>query len=324
MTFNAANLTRCSPANVTGPALYLYYSPVDNVATVGASTYFEPFGNSYSQLGYPFQLNVGDNIEATCPDGFIQLYITSISPITTAQQTVIDVVGPNSVNTNSIQNLAVTTGKINDLAVTTGKLAANAVTEAKIAAATITTASISGTAGILGSQLSATAGIVTGQIAANTIVAGNIAANTITATQLALSVPQDLRFSISSANFKTIFSAGQQIIAAAGANTIIIIDSVTYSFNFLTASYTAGGVIQLQYSTAAPAAANGIAATTGVAAATVTGLAATGYITDTGVLAINGAAGLVNAGIWLTAATANFATGAGNLVLNVKYRVITV
>ena len=316
MAFNAAGLSKWSPFNEVGPQLFGYVTKLDNIATVSTSTYFTPFADSFSQSLLPFPFNVGDTIQCTCSDGNVNLTVTAINPIATTEETTSIVIGPNSVNTAAIQNLAVTAGKIANATITTTQISASAA---------ITGAQLSGSAGIIGTQLSGSAAILGSQLSATAgIVGTQLAANTLTATELALSVPQVISVPITSANFTTAYTAGLPIIAAAGTGTIINILSCTITFNYLTASYTAGGAIGLQYSTAAPVHAGGIAASATIAAANVTGLSAVGYETVAGALAINGAAGLVNAGIWLTVATQNFATGAGALTVNVVYNVLTV
>ncbi len=133
MAFNAANLTQCSPLNATtGPALFVYETTTDTVTTVSTSTYFTPFANSFNQGIYPFTFNVGDQIQAVCSNGTVNLYVSAINPITTAEQTTSIIVGPNSVNTAAIQ----------DLAVTAAKLAADSVQTAKITDANVTLAKL--------------------------------------------------------------------------------------------------------------------------------------------------------------------------------------
>jgi hypothetical protein len=292
MSFQLQNITLWSQRDITAPAglpqWWGYLSTVDNVATVSAAGYF----NLDPTLEIEFTtFHIGDLFYCVCTDGIVELQITALTPNIT---TVAFSIAAGSVTTASIANLA--------------------VTAAKIANGTITTTQISPTAAITGSQLAVGAGILGTQLTNNTI----------TATQLALSVPQVISVPISSANFKTAFTAGIACIPAAGPNTLIVVNSVTYSFNFLTASYTLGGAVGLQYSTAAPVNAAGFAASSTVAAATVNGLAAAGYITEPGSLAIASAAQVVNQGVWLTVATQNFATGAGSVVANISYQVVTV
>jgi hypothetical protein len=352
MSFNPLLLVKLQPSSLlTDPATiptiaisplvpqyWLYNAGSDTIGTVITSGYFNYFANWTNTLEYNNGqfFRVGDCVYVVAEDGNTQIQIASLDPITS---TVLPP-GPMAiVNADIAANAAIAFSKLaalpsaNILVGSAGNVAtavaitgdvtiANtgvttisnlAVTAGKIANATITTAQISATAGIVGTQL-----------ANATITANQIANNTITGTQLATSVPQVIRVPITSANFKTAWTAGLAMIPSAGANTIIIIDDVTYSFNFLTAAYTLGGAIGLQYSTAAPVHAGGIAASGTVAAVDVTGLVAAGYESAAGLLAINGAAGLVNAGVWLTVATQDFATGAGTVVANIQYHVITI
>lgn len=343
MAFNPALLVKLQPSSLfTDPATipnvavsplvpqqWLYNGSSDTIATIMTSGYFNVFANWTQTLEYNNgqYFRIGDSIYIVATDGNAFIQVTAVSPtITTGSLPP----GPLSVtNADVAANAGIAFSKLAALPSTdilvgsagnvatavamsgdatmsnTGALTvgAGAITATKIATGTITTTQISGTAGITGAQL---------------------ANNTITATQLATSVPQVIRVPITSANFKTAFTTGLAMIAAAGANTIIVIDSVTYTFNFLTASYTAGGAIGLQYSSAAPTSANGFAASATVAATDVTGLSAAGYETAAGALAIASAAQCVNVGVWFTVATANFATGAGTVVANIQYHVVSV
>ena len=169
MAFNSANLTKVSPANVVGPSFFLYNTTTDDVADVSAGDYFTPFADSILQSLLPNPFNVGDSIQCTCTDGLVDIIVTSIDPITSAPETVTVVIGPNSVNTAAIQNLAVTTGKI----------ANNAVTAAQIANTTITNSQISASAGIAYSKLAAlpSADVVlgsAGNVATATAVTGDV------------------------------------------------------------------------------------------------------------------------------------------------------
>ena len=292
------------------PSTYGYNSGLDDLATVSASGYFTPFANF--NFDQQIQLNVGDLIYCVCSDVNTTLsVVTNTNPYTTE---VTPITG-SSVVTSSIADGAVTAPKIADAAITTTQISASAG---------ILGSQLAASAGIVGTQLSASAAIAGTQLAANTLSDTEILANGISAASLALSVPQVIRVPITSANFKTAYTAGLACIPAAGSGTIIVVDSVTYSFDFLTAAYTSGGAIGLQYSASAPANAGGFAASATVAAATLTALSATGYITTAGALAIASAAQAVDVGVWLTVASNNFATGAGAVVVNIQYHVVTV
>jgi hypothetical protein len=329
MTFKASNLVLQSvPPNppVYGLPQFWGYYTTDNQATVSENYYFNYSGTLPGGNG---QFYLGDQIYCVCSDGNIELQVATIG--TPNGSSVTTVAPPADIALGSI-----TTAMLGANIVTAAKIANNTITATQIANGAITTTQINASAGIVGTQLSATAAIAGTQLAAAANIAGSqlaanagivgtqLAANTLTATELALSVPQVIRVPITSANFKTAFTAGLAMIPAAGAGTIIIVNSVTYTFNFLTAAYTGGGAIGLQYSTAAPVNAAGFAASATVAAADVTGLSAAGYETADGAMAIASAAQAVNQGVWFTVASANFATGSGTVVANISYQVITV
>jgi hypothetical protein len=236
--------------------------------------------------GNNLQFFVGDQVYCVCGDGVVTIQIAGVGTP-----------GGSHVTTDF------TPPDIAPGSITHAMLGSKIVEAGNIADATITTTQISATAGIVGTQL---------------------AAGTLTATELSVSVPQVIRVPITSANFKSAYTAGLAMIPAAGANTIIVVNSVTYTFGFLTAAYTAGGAIGLQYSTAAPVHAAGFAASATVAAADVTGLVATGHETALGAMAIASDANVVNKGVWFTVASADFATGSGPVVANISYQVITV
>ena len=126
---------------------------------------------------------------------------------------------------------------------------------------------------------------------------------------------------VTSAQFKTIYTAGLQVVPSGGAHTIIVPTFVGVEYDYLTAQYTGGGAVSLQWSTAAPVNAAGTNATATVAAATINGYTESEYFTIASAAAVTTALS-VNMGLWLVAATGNFATGAGTFKLNVNYRVI--
>jgi hypothetical protein len=251
MTFKARHLVLQSvtpnPPVYGVPQFWGYVTTDDNQATVSAANYFN---YNFTLPGSNLQFNIGDQIYCVCTDGNIELQVTAVgSPLGSAVTTQAP---PADIAPGSI-----TTAMLGANIVTAAKIANNTITATQIANGAITTTQINASAAIVGTQLAANAGIVGTQLAATTI----------TATELATSVPQVIRVPITSANFKTAYTAGLAMIPAAGANTIIIINNVTYTFNYLTAAYTGGGAIGLQYSTAAPVNAAGFAASATVAAA---------------------------------------------------------
>ena len=310
MAFNAAGLSRWSPLNQTGPRQYGYYTTTDTVATVNSNTYFAPFAGSYSQSLLPYPFNVGDTIQCTCSDGNVSLTVTSITPITTTEETQSIIVGPNSVNTAAIQ--------------------ANAVTAAKIANATITTTQISASAGILGSQLAASAGIVGTQLSASANIAGSqlaaaagitgsqLANNTITSTQLALNAIQFA--TVTGITPTTLYSAGTQLVAAPGAGLVIVPLSFAFNYIFATAQYTSGGAIGVQFNSTIHQGGQLCSAT--LAAATFNAYAAN-QMFGLAVSLSGVSSNSINQPLYLTAASNNFATGAGTITAFVSYIVVS-
>lgn len=266
------------------PALWGYTTTTDTIATVSASQYFNQFAN--------FNQGLTSSAVNTPPLGVGD----TINCVCSNGNTVLLV-------TSVVNGIVTAVSTIDPGSVNTAAIVNGAVTAAKIAAGTITTTQISASAGILGSQL---------------------ATGTITSLELAASIPQVAYGTITSANFKTAYTAGLSLIPAYAPGTIIVPVYCTFTFNYLTAAYTAGGAIGLQWSTSAPVNAGGIAASATVAAANVTGLSAQGFQSVAGAMAINGASGLVDAGLWLTVATQNFASGSGTVDYNLMYYVILV
>lgn len=105
------------------PQFWLYQAGNDTIADVVAAGYFQYFADWLNTLIYANGsfFRVGDVIYCACSDGNAWLMVTQIG---STIETEIQVVDANAVDTNAIQDLAVTTAKIDDNAVTLGKLAA--------------------------------------------------------------------------------------------------------------------------------------------------------------------------------------------------------
>ena len=320
MAFNAANLARWSPLNQTGPHSYGYYTKTDTVATVNSGTYFTPFGDSYSQSLLPSPFSVGDTIACTCSNGNINLTITSITPIATTEETQSIIVGPNSVNTAAIQANAVTAAKIANATITTTQISASAgILGSQLAAsAGILGSQLSASAAIAGSQLSSSAGITGSQLANNTVTASQIANNTITSAQLALNTIQFA--TVTGITPNTLYSAGTQLVGAPGAGLVIIPLTFAFNYIFATAQYTSGGAIGVQYNSTVHQGGQLCSAT--LAAATFNAYAANEMF-GLAVSLAGVSSGSINQPLYLTAASNNFATGAGTISAFVSYIVVS-
>lgn len=322
MAFLPVNLTLWSnaqnpntPRNL--PQWWGYLTTVDNVATVSTNGYFNIDPNTLLQNT---TFRIGDLLYCICSDSTVELEITALTPNITTVTNAINV-GPNSVNTAAIQNLAVTAAKIALGAITTAQInAAAGILGTQLANGTLTTTQLNAAAGILGTQL-ANNTITATQIAANTITASQIVANGITGAALALNTIQYTQVAMTAAQWNAMSVTPFQILAAPGAGLIYQVDNVWYDMTFVTAQYANGGVVNLQYGNTATGA--GISVTADTAAATITGLAASSIVRP-GLSAVAMAdANTVNAGLFMSNKTAPFITGDGTWKINVAYRIIT-
>lgn len=128
---------------------------------------------------------------------------------------------------------------------------------------------------------------------------------------------------ISAAEFNGMYAAPKLLVAAPGANKLIVVERLVLAMTFVSAAYAAGGVVAAQYDSTVHGA--GVAATNTEAAADFAAAASTSF-------AFNGVAGdtvgalpfstTVNKGLYLSNATGAFTTGDGTWVAHVWYKVI--
>lgn len=130
-------------------------------------------------------------------------------------------------------------------------------------------------------------------------------------------VTQSATITVANAAVKTLNATPVTLVAAPGATSAIEIVSVFIENVFLTAAFAAGSQLNIVYGAA------GVAAATAVAATFLTSPTASQMILTTGVLATNLASAVLNKAVVLQAASTEFTTGAGSLILQVNYRVHT-
>jgi hypothetical protein len=129
---------------------------------------------------------------------------------------------------------------------------------------------------------------------------------------------------ISAAEFNGMYAAPKQLIAAPGANKLIVVDRLELIMTFGAAQFASGGVVAAQYDSTVHGA--GVLATNSEAAADFTGAAASTTFV------FNGNAGntvgampfstTVNKGLYLSNATGAFTTGDSTFVAKVHYRIV--
>lgn len=126
---------------------------------------------------------------------------------------------------------------------------------------------------------------------------------------------------IANAAMLTLHSVPVKLLDAPGAGDIIEVTDLAINFLFSVSAPSGGGNITAGYDTTAA-----VAATSTIAATLLTSAAANTYAKTYGVVSPGASSAVVNKGVYLTAATADFANGAGgagSMVVTVNYRVLT-
>jgi hypothetical protein len=129
---------------------------------------------------------------------------------------------------------------------------------------------------------------------------------------------QTATFPISNALTKTLFSVGVPLLPTPGVGNMWEIDSIVVENVFLTAAFAAGGAIQASYGAGVTTPASAT-----IPAAFLTGPTANQVVKVMGVVASTLASTTLNIPVRLAAATADFTTGAGSLIVKVSYRLLT-
>lgn len=143
--------------------------------------------------------------------------------------------------------------------------------------------------------------------------------NGVTSAKLALNVLQYATVAITAAQFNGMYAAPKLLVAAPGANKIIVLDKVDLLMTYGAAAYAAGGVAAVQYDSTVNG--GGVIASTTLAAATFQATASTGFMFNTGVVAQTFST-CVNKGLYLSNITAAFTTGDSTFVAHVYYKII--
>jgi len=124
---------------------------------------------------------------------------------------------------------------------------------------------------------------------------------------------------IAAAEFNGMYAAPVELVAAPGADTLLVLDQVQLAMTYGAAAYAAGGVAAVQYDDTANGA--GVIASTTLAAAVFQATASTTWTFNPGVVALPFAT-TVNTGLYLSNITGAFTTGDSDMVAHVWYREI--
>ncbi len=124
---------------------------------------------------------------------------------------------------------------------------------------------------------------------------------------------------ITAAQFNAMYATPFLLIAAPGANKLIVVDHMELVMTFGAADFAAGGVVAAQYDSTAHGA--GVLATNSEAAADFFAAASTTFVFNRTVVLLPFAT-TVNKGIYLSNATNSFTTGDSTFVAKLHYRII--
>lgn len=146
-----------------------------------------------------------------------------------------------------------------------------------------------------------------------------IGANKVLSSMISPLVRKYVAVPISAAEFNGMYAAPKELVAAQGANTLIVVDKVQLAMTYNSVAFAAGGVAAVQYDSTANGA--GVIATTTQAAADFQATASTTFSFNAGVVDLPFAT-TVNKGLYLSNITGAFTTGNSTFVAHVWYSVV--
>lgn len=124
---------------------------------------------------------------------------------------------------------------------------------------------------------------------------------------------------ITAAEFNGMYAAPKLLVAAGGANTLLVLDKLDLLMTYVSANYAAGGVVAVQYDSTANGA--GVIASSTTAAAAFQAAASTGFPFNMGVVAQTFST-CVNKGLYLSNITGAFTTGDSTFVAHIWYKIV--
>lgn len=146
-----------------------------------------------------------------------------------------------------------------------------------------------------------------------------IGANKVLSSMMSPLVRKYASVAISAAEFNGMYAAPKLLLAAGGANTLIVLDQLQLVMTYNSAAYAAGGVAAVQYDSTINGA--GVIASTTLSAATFQAAASTSFTMNAGVVPLPFTT-TVNKGLYLSNITGAFTTGNSAMVANLWYRII--
>ena len=288
MAFTDINWTCMSPAlnqgqeTITpfGGSPTLYNAP--NVFVYGTSTdtVATIVAANYFLSKYA-SLSVGDIIWGNGSDASFAVTVTAVS---STSVTVVSMGLTTSIGTSNIVNGAVTYAKIQNVAAVS----------------------------LLGNPTGAPA-------APSEITLANGLEFSSTTLRLALTNLQYTTVAITAAQFNGMYAAPKLLVAAGGANTLLVLKQLQLVMTYVSANYAAGGVAAVQYDSTANGA--GVIASTTLSAATFQAAASSTFTMNAGVVVLPFTT-TVNKGLYLSNITGAFTTGDSTFVAHIWYTTI--
>lgn len=197
--------------------------------------------------------------------------------------------------------------------------AANATFVANPAAGGLSNTLLNGRIFVGNASNVATGVVMSGDITTTNAGVTAIGANKVLSSMLSPLLLKYVAVPITAAEFNGAYAAPKLLVAAAGANTLLVLNRVDLLMTYVSANYAAGGVTAIQYDSTANGA--GVIASTTLSAATFQAAASTGFMFNTGVVPQTFTT-CVNKGLYLSNISGAFTTGDSTFVAHVYYSVI--
>lgn len=181
------------------------------------------------------------------------------------------------------------------------------------------TVSVFAAAGVVGTANIQDGAVTEPKLASDAVSTVKILDSNVTSPKLDPLLLHYASVSISAAQFNGMYAAPKLLVAAPGANKILVLDKLQLVMTYGSANYAAGGVAAVQFDLTANGA--GIIASTTLAAATFQA-AASSVFTFNGGVVVEPFTTCVNKGLYLSNITAAFTTGDSAMVAHCWYKVI--
>lgn len=238
----------------------------------------------------------------------------------------------------SAQILVGSAGNVATAVAMTGDIAITNTGVTSIQAGTIVNADINAAAAIDFSKLAAltstnilvgsagnvaTSVAVTGDVTISNTGVTAIGANKVLSSMVSPLLLKYTTVAVTAAEFNGMYAAPKLLLAAGGANTLIVVERAALSMTFVSAAYANGGVVAIQYDSTVNGA--GLPASNTEAAADFFAAASTAFQFNGNSGDTAGASAFattVNKGLYLSNQTGAFTTGDSTFVVHLWYRII--